>query len=64
MSILRQDSVFKTRLQDLKKNPKLEFERHGVSVEDDNDSIHPPLCSLDVYGAGIILSPETVNRQG
>ena len=43
MSILRQDSVFKTRLQDLKKNYKLQFERHGVNVEDDNDFIHPVL---------------------
>ena len=25
-----------------KEKSKLEFERHGVSVEDDNDSIHPP----------------------
>ena len=37
MSILRQDSVLKTRLQDLR-----EFERHGANVEDDNDFIHPP----------------------
>ena len=42
MSILRQDSVLKTRLQDLKKKIKLEFERHGANVEDDNEFYSSP----------------------
>ena len=43
MSILRQDSVLKTRQSARpKENFKLEFERHGANVEDDNDFIHPP----------------------
>ena len=50
MSILRQDSVFKTRLQDLKEKFKLEFERHGVNVEDDNDFIHSPNVRLTCVG--------------
>ena len=38
---------------------KLEFERHGVNVEDDNDFIHHPnvrmTCVGSLCGAGIIL---------
>ena len=51
MSILRQDSVFKTRLQDLKKNSILNSnERQGVNVEDDNDFIHPHNVRLTCVG--------------
>ena len=39
---------------------KLEFERHSVNVEDDNDLIHP-LILPDL--SGVFLSPETVTIQ-
>ena len=65
MSILRQ----LVRLQNTSARPKekfkLEFERHGVNVEDDNDFIHPgPNVRLTCVGPVLFLSPETVNRQG
>lgn len=41
--------VQKGRLQDLKKI-RLEFERHSVNVEDDNDLIHPPNVCLTCAG--------------
>ena len=46
------------RLQNTSARPKekfkLEFERHGVIVED-NDFIHPPNVRLTCRGAGIIF---------
>ena len=42
------------RLQNTSARPKekfkLEFERHGVNVEDDNDFIHPPNVRLTCVG--------------
>ena len=63
MSILRQDSVFKTRLQDLKKNSSLNSnERQGVNVEDDNDFIHPPNVCLTGVGCNFYRLRRSIGR--
>ena len=46
MSILWQDCVFKKDVRKTQRKIKLEFERHGVNVENDNDFIHPPNVCL------------------
>ena len=48
MSILWQDCVFKKDVRKTQRKIKLEFERHGVNVENDNDFIHPPNVLPDV----------------
>ena len=39
----------------------LEFERHGIAIEEDNGFIHPPNVCLKCVG--VFLSPEMANRQ-
>ena len=40
---------------------KLEFQRHGIAIEEDNDFIHPSNVCLTCVG--VFLSPEMANRQ-
>ena len=48
------DFTARMRLQNTSARPKekfkLEFERHGVNVEDNNDFIHPPNVRLTCVG--------------
>ena len=50
MSILWQDCVFTKDVRKTQRKIKLEFERHGVNVENDNDFIHPPNVYLTCVG--------------
>ena len=63
------DFAARQRLENMSARPKekfkLEFERHGANIEDDNDFIHSPNVRLTCVGPLYkFSSPETVNRQG
>ena len=46
MSILWQDCVFKKDVRKTQRKIKLEFERHGVNVENDNEFIVCLTCDV------------------